>query len=242
MVDFEAGPEWREVRLELANYGAADFKRVRAIGVGTMGPGVHSASRSTTCGWSKIAPGSNTHATQTTNQEHPRATPDSMVGYMIGGDGRVMRHMPFVILFNLAWLFVYPILAHVSFVHVILPTLISVPLFPLPASVHVFLRRAEQRAPAVHRRRIPAGLRVVTISIWPALAYLIFGYFSFAFVVPTRVAWKVIAIVAARTSSRCTCSVTTRHDSELRPAGGAARHIGYLHRLHHAPTGTPAPQ
>ena len=38
MVDFEAGPEWREVRLELAKYGAADFKRVRAIGLGTMGP------------------------------------------------------------------------------------------------------------------------------------------------------------------------------------------------------------
>jgi ABC-2 type transport system permease protein len=38
MVDFEAGTEWHEVRLELANFGAADFKRVRAIGVGTMGP------------------------------------------------------------------------------------------------------------------------------------------------------------------------------------------------------------
>jgi ABC-2 type transport system permease protein len=38
MVDFDAGPEWREVRLELAKYGAADFKRVRAIGLGTMGP------------------------------------------------------------------------------------------------------------------------------------------------------------------------------------------------------------
>jgi ABC-2 type transport system permease protein len=38
MVDFEAGPEWHEVRLELPNYGAADFKRVRAIGLGTMGP------------------------------------------------------------------------------------------------------------------------------------------------------------------------------------------------------------
>ncbi len=38
MVDFEAGAEWREVRLDLARLGAADFKRVRAIGVGTMGP------------------------------------------------------------------------------------------------------------------------------------------------------------------------------------------------------------
>jgi ABC-2 type transport system permease protein len=38
MVDFEAGAEWHEVRLEFANLGAADFKRVRAIGIGTMGP------------------------------------------------------------------------------------------------------------------------------------------------------------------------------------------------------------
>ena len=36
--DFETGPEWQEVRLDLAKLGAADWKRVRAIGVGTMGP------------------------------------------------------------------------------------------------------------------------------------------------------------------------------------------------------------
>ena len=34
-----------------------------------------------------------------------------MVGHMIGADGRVMRNMPFVILFNLAWLFFYPLIA-----------------------------------------------------------------------------------------------------------------------------------
>jgi hypothetical protein len=38
MYDFEAGPEWREVRLDLASFSGTDFKRVRAIGVGTMGP------------------------------------------------------------------------------------------------------------------------------------------------------------------------------------------------------------
>ncbi len=31
--------------------------------------------------------------------------PDSLVGYMTRADGRVMHTMPFVILFNLAWLF-----------------------------------------------------------------------------------------------------------------------------------------
>ena len=38
MYDFETGPEWREVKLDLADFANADFKRVRAIGVGTMGP------------------------------------------------------------------------------------------------------------------------------------------------------------------------------------------------------------
>jgi ABC-2 type transport system permease protein len=38
MVDFQAGADWQEVRLEIANLGAADWKRVRAIGIGTMGP------------------------------------------------------------------------------------------------------------------------------------------------------------------------------------------------------------
>jgi hypothetical protein len=38
MYDFETGPEWHEVRLDLAKYSNVDWKRVRAIGVGTMGP------------------------------------------------------------------------------------------------------------------------------------------------------------------------------------------------------------
>jgi ABC-2 type transport system permease protein len=38
MYDFEAGPEWKEVRLDIASLGAADWKRVRMIRVGTMGP------------------------------------------------------------------------------------------------------------------------------------------------------------------------------------------------------------
>jgi ABC-2 type transport system permease protein len=38
MYEFETGPDWKEVRLELADFAAADWKRVRAIGVGTMSP------------------------------------------------------------------------------------------------------------------------------------------------------------------------------------------------------------
>jgi hypothetical protein len=55
--------------------------------------------------------------------------PDSMVGMMIGADGRAMRNMPFVILFNLAWLFFWPLIAHQSFVHVVLPTILTAPVF-----------------------------------------------------------------------------------------------------------------
>jgi ABC-2 type transport system permease protein len=38
MYDFPTSPEWQEVRLDIAKYGSVDWKRVRAIGVGTMGP------------------------------------------------------------------------------------------------------------------------------------------------------------------------------------------------------------
>ena len=38
MYDFETTQQWQEVRLELAKYPNVDWKRVRAIGIGTMGP------------------------------------------------------------------------------------------------------------------------------------------------------------------------------------------------------------
>jgi ABC-2 type transport system permease protein len=38
MQDFETGPEWREVKLDMPSYSNVDWKRVRAIGVGSMGP------------------------------------------------------------------------------------------------------------------------------------------------------------------------------------------------------------
>ena len=120
---------------------------------------------------------------------------DSMVGHMIG-DGRVMRHMPFVILVNLAWLFLYPILARVSFVDVILPTLISVPIF-----LYLHLCTYFYGGPNQVRLRYIAGVFLLGFALvnfnLSGLAYLIFGYFSFAFVVPTRTAWRVIAVVTA---------------------------------------------
>ncbi|MES1262938.1 MAG: CIA30 family protein [Peristeroidobacter soli] len=38
MYDFPSGPEWHEVKLTLADFSNVDWTRVRAIGVGTMGP------------------------------------------------------------------------------------------------------------------------------------------------------------------------------------------------------------
>jgi len=122
--------------------------------------------------------------------------PDSMVGHMIGGEGRVMRNMPFVILFNLAWLFVYPIIAQVSFVRVILPTILSLPLF-----VYLHLCSYYYGGPNAVRLRYVGGIFllgfVLTYFNLAAVGYLIFGYFILAFCVPTRVAWKAIFGVVA---------------------------------------------
>ena len=41
--------------------------------------------------------------------------PESLVGYMTRYEGRVMRNMPFFILINLAWMFLWPLLARQSF-------------------------------------------------------------------------------------------------------------------------------
>ena len=121
-----------------------------------------------------------------------------MVGHMIGADGRVMRNMPFVILFNLAWLFLYPLLARLSFVQVILPTLISVPVFVYLHLCTYFYGGPADDAPAVHRRATSCWASRWRHFNLAGLGYLIFGFFSLAFSLPTRIAWKVIfGVVAA---------------------------------------------
>ena len=55
--------------------------------------------------------------------------PDSMVGYMTRYEGRFMRRMPFFVLINLAWIFLWPVVSRQPFMTVILPMLISVPVF-----------------------------------------------------------------------------------------------------------------
>jgi two-component system sensor histidine kinase DesK len=106
--------------------------------------------------------------------------PDSLVGMMTHADGRVMRTMPFVILFNLAWVFFWPVIARQSFVHVILPTLISVPVF-----VHLHLCTYYTGGGAAVRRRYIAAIvalgYLVSYFNLAALGYLIFSFFTAAF-------------------------------------------------------------
>jgi two-component system sensor histidine kinase DesK len=105
---------------------------------------------------------------------------DSLVGQMTHADGRVMRYMPFVILFNLAWVFFWPVIARQSFLHVILPTLISVPFF-----VHLHLCTYFTGGGADVRRRYIFGIVLLAYAVsyfnFAALGYLIFSFFSVAF-------------------------------------------------------------
>jgi two-component system sensor histidine kinase DesK len=106
--------------------------------------------------------------------------PDSLVGMMTRADGRVMRTMPFVILFNLAWVFFWPVIARQSFLHVIVPTLISVPVF-----VYLHLCTYFTGGGAARRRQYIAAIvalgYLVSYFNLAALGYLIFTFFSAAF-------------------------------------------------------------
>jgi two-component system, NarL family, sensor histidine kinase DesK len=118
--------------------------------------------------------------------------PTCMVGYMTRSDGRVLRHMPFVILVNLAWVFCWALIAGQSFYGVILPTLITVPFF-----LYFHLCTYFYGGPVSVRLRYIAGVFLIAYLLAPfnvaSLGYLIFGFFSIAFSVPVRTSTKVIA-------------------------------------------------
>jgi two-component system, NarL family, sensor histidine kinase DesK len=122
--------------------------------------------------------------------------PDSLVGLMTRADGRVMRTMPFVILFNLAWVFFWPVIARQSFVHVILPTLISVPVF-----VWLHLCTYYTGGGMAARRRYIAGVvalgYLVSYFNLAALGYLIFSFFTAAFSLSMRGAFVWIGATIA---------------------------------------------
>jgi two-component system sensor histidine kinase DesK len=121
---------------------------------------------------------------------------DSMVGYITAAEGKAMRSMPFMILFNLAWLFLWVIIARQPFLTVILPTIISVPFF-----LYFHLCTYFYGGPHEKRLRYIAGVFGLGYALAPfnpaALGYLIFGFFSLSFTVPTRIAWRLIGVSIA---------------------------------------------
>jgi two-component system sensor histidine kinase DesK len=129
------------------------------------------------------------------NIRHP--PPDSMIGHMTGKDGtRALRHMPFVMLIHLIWIFLWPVLAQRPFVSVILPTILSVPLF-----VYLYLSTYFLGGPNHIRLRYVAGIFalafVLALANLSSMGYLIYGFFTVVYLLPMRRSATVIGIVIA---------------------------------------------
>ena len=167
---------------------------------------------------------------------------NSMVGHMIGADGRVMRNMPFVILFNLAWLFFYPAIARLSFMSVILPTIISVPFF-----IYLHLCTHFYGGPAAIRLRYILGIFLLGFAVtYFNLAGLGISHLR---VLQRRLQPADALLVEDHRHSRRsvhprdhTAGCPQGSRAELRAAGGAARHFRDLHGAHYASTGAPSTQ
>jgi two-component system sensor histidine kinase DesK len=117
---------------------------------------------------------------------------ESVVGYMTRSDGRTMHYLPFVILINLVWLFVWAILSKASFPKVILPTLISVPIY-----VYLHLCMYFYDGPNRIRLAYVGGVFALAYALAPwnfsALGYLIFGFFMIVYLVGNLTSILVIA-------------------------------------------------
>jgi len=117
--------------------------------------------------------------------------PESLVGYMTRFEGAFMRNMPFVILINLAWIFLWPLLAKQSFMGVILPTLLCIPVF-----IYLHLCTYFYGGPPLVRLRYVIGEFLLGYALAPvnlsALGFLIFGFFGLAFTLPLRQAAGLI--------------------------------------------------
>jgi two-component system sensor histidine kinase DesK len=111
--------------------------------------------------------------------------PESLVGFMTRFEGRFMRNMPFFILINLAWIFLWPLLARQPFMTVILPTIISLPFF-----IYLHLCTYFYGGPPRVRLRYVLGEFLLAYLLAPvnlsALGYLIFGFFGLSFTLPLR--------------------------------------------------------
>ncbi|HET9862511.1 MAG TPA: sensor histidine kinase [Steroidobacteraceae bacterium] len=134
------------------------------------------------------------------NIREPPAT--SLVGYMLRHEGRFMRNMPFVILINLGWIWVWPLIARESLLGVMLPTFIATLVF-----VYLHLCAYFYGGPARVRLRFIFGEYLVGYALAPfnlsGLGFLIFAFFVTAFSMPLRHArvliFSSIALFAAET-------------------------------------------
>ena len=117
--------------------------------------------------------------------------PTSIVGYMTHYEGRFMRNMPFVILINLAWIWLWPLIANQPFLTVLLPTLVATLAF-----IYLHLCTYFYGGPGEHRLRYIAGEYLIGFALAPvnlsALGFLIFAFFVTAFSMPLRMARYVI--------------------------------------------------
>lgn len=117
--------------------------------------------------------------------------PTSIVGYMTRFEGRFMRNMPFVILINLAWIWLWPLIARQPFMTVLLPTLIGTLAF-----IYLHLCTYFYGGSGERRMRYIAGEYLIGFVLAPinlsALGFLIFAFFVTAFSLPLRLARYVI--------------------------------------------------
>jgi len=120
---------------------------------------------------------------------------DSMAGYMTR-DARAMRTMPYMMLIHLIWLFLWPVIQGDSFVRVILPTILSVPIF-------LYFHFCTYFSGGAPRNRLVyiAGTTLLAFALTPfnpsGMGYLIFAFFAVAFTLPTPVVWRPISVAIA---------------------------------------------
>jgi two-component system sensor histidine kinase DesK len=117
--------------------------------------------------------------------------PESLVGYMSRYEGRGMRNMPFFTLINLAWIFMWPLIARQPFLTVLLPTIVVSLIFVyLHFCTYFYGGRPEVRL------RYIAGEYLLGFLLAPVnlsgVGFLIFAFFVTAFTLPMRYARIVI--------------------------------------------------
>src|SRR3954468_4659365 len=114
---------------------------------------------------------------------------DSAVGYMSLAGGKGIRVMPLMSLINIVWLFLWPLLQGATFLRVILPTLLTVPVF-----LWLYLSLYFCGGPNARRLQYAFGIFLLAYVLAPfnmaSMGYLVFAFFGFTHFVPMSVGWK----------------------------------------------------